>query len=527
MRWRYLTAALLVTLPVCGFIAAGVWAVWQSGQLSWLLWGLPVCWGIAFLLARRWSRRPVSIAGIDPPRYWTARDRAALELVEVRQQAVRELSPDQLVQPRFYLDTAIALARDLARHYHPKSKDPLGSVTVVEILAVAELAIEESAKWVDEHVPGSHLLTVAQWRMLAKAPGWVRNLSDLAWLSSLVWNPSHFLRHATMRMTGDSASRQFQANVLAAFYVAVVRFAGFYLIEMNSGRLRGGAERYRRLQAELRASRGGDDDTASPPRGGDAAGRGGDEAKEVTIALVGQVNAGKSSLVNALLGEKHAAVDVLPKTRETRRYRCHLPDSGDTLVLLDTPGYGEDGATERQAEEIRSSLARADLVLLVMNVTQPARKADVDAMSSFRGNAASKPHLKLPPVVGVLTHIDALRPVMEWSPPYAWQDPADTKEFAIHDAVAYNQGLLEGVCDGLVPACTDVDRDRVYGVREWLEPVMVALLEEARACSLIRSLHADLKRDQVKRVANQIYKAGWQILKASVMDLSARDARDG
>ena len=46
----------------------------------------------------------------------------------------------------------------------------------------------------------------------------------------------------------------------------------------------------------------------------------------VTIAVIGQVKAGKSSLVNCLLGEQRAAVDVLPLTQTVQRYDLRLED---------------------------------------------------------------------------------------------------------------------------------------------------------------------------------------------------------
>ena len=62
-------------------------------------------------------------------------------------------------------------------------------------------------------------------------------------------------------------------------------------------------------------------------------------AKPITLAVLGPVKAGKSSLVNALLGKQSATVDRLPVPSGTR-YDMTLP-GGQPVSLLDTSGYGE------------------------------------------------------------------------------------------------------------------------------------------------------------------------------------------
>ena len=57
-----------------------------------------------------------------------------------------------------------------------------------------------------------------------------------------------------------------------------------------------------------------------------------------TIAVMGQVKAGKSSLINALMHEQVCVTGVLPETRKVQRYQYSIPGSPNTVVLLDTPG---------------------------------------------------------------------------------------------------------------------------------------------------------------------------------------------
>ncbi|MCH5375010.1 MAG: 50S ribosome-binding GTPase, partial [Planctomycetes bacterium] len=372
--WRLYLISTLIIVPLMALVVAGGVALWRTGQYVWLWWLIPACWLPAWLLARRWRRQLVApvVANGQPADYWTARDRAAWQIVQHTQQQASDASSSQLIDPHFYLQSAMDLGLCLARHYNPKAKDPVGSRSVLEILTVAQLALEDSYRWISVYVPGSHLVTIDQWRMLAKTPRWLNLAGNVGWIASIAINPLNITRFAASKLTVDSAAKQFQDNALAWGYAMFLGRVGFYLIEMNSGRLRIGAARYR----ELMASATGQRRAESAQVRGETTGRRTTSPSgcEVVVAVVGQVKAGKSSLINALIGERAAEVDVLPATREVRRYRMqYLDDAADGLVLLDTPGYGDDGATDQQRRAIGAALAEADLVLLVMKVSSPAR----------------------------------------------------------------------------------------------------------------------------------------------------------
>src|SRR5206468_9476538 len=78
----------------------------------------------------------------------------------------------------------------------------------------------------------------------------------------------------------------------------------------------------------------------------------------IEIAVLGAVKAGKSSLVNALLGKQAATVDTLPVAHVGVRYNLTLT-GGQPVSLLDTAGYGQDGPNEvefARSEEHTSEL---------------------------------------------------------------------------------------------------------------------------------------------------------------------------
>ena len=511
--WRLYLVSLLALLPIATFVVAGIVALWRTGDYLWLWWLLPVCWVPAWLLARRWRQQLVAPAatGVPDIDHWTARDREAWELVQAAQRDAAEIPADRLLDPHFYLQTAMDLGLRVAKQYHPKAKDPLSSRTVLEILSVAQLAIEDSHRWIADYVPGSHLLTIDQWRLLAKTPKWWRLASNVGWLASIAINPLNVTRFVVSKLALGSATKQLQEKALAWGYAVFIGRVGFYLIEMNSGRLRIGADRYKSLTRRAAPTSGelGADASSEPADSQGAA----NEPCEVVVAVVGQVKAGKSSVINALLGQRAAASDVLPTTRDVRRYRVQQLDQPDSRwTLLDTPGYAEDGATDQQTQAIRTALAEADLVLLVMKVTSPARQADAAVLNDLAANQRHRPNRKPPPVLGVLTHIDQLSPVMEWSPPYDWNHPTGRKEEQIQESVRYHRELLAPTVAGIVPVCSDVEHEREFGIAEFLLPAMLQLLGEARGCAVLRIMSDEGRSGQVRRIFTQLAQAGAALL---------------
>jgi GTPase len=103
-------------------------------------------------------------------------------------------------------------------------------------------------------------------------------------------------------------------------------------------------------------------------------------AQEISVAVVGRPNVGKSSLVNRLLGVERAIVSEIPGT--TR-------DSVDTLVvhdgvrfrIIDTAGIRRKGRTDARTEKIsvvmaRKNLQRADVALLLLDAEEGVTKLD-------------------------------------------------------------------------------------------------------------------------------------------------------
>ena len=55
------------------------------------------------------------------------------------------------------------------------------------------------------------------------------------------------------------------------------------------------------------------------------------------------------------------------------------------------------------------------------------------------------------PIVTIVTQVDRVRPLREWTPPYDWQAGTRPKEVAIREAVAYRNEFLADYCDLVLP----------------------------------------------------------------------------
>ena len=97
------------------------------------------------------------------------------------------------------------------------------------------------------------------------------------------------------------------------------------------------------------------------------------------IAVVGRPNVGKSTLVNALVGEKVSIVTSKPQTTQINILGiAHLPDA--QIVLVDTPGLLSDKGkrlnSKQTSKETRSALAMADFAVIVVEANRWKKEDD-------------------------------------------------------------------------------------------------------------------------------------------------------
>src|SRR5213082_314053 len=121
------------------------------------------------------------------------------------------------------------------------------------------------------------------------------------------------------------------------------------------------------------------------------------------VAVAGRPNVGKSTLVNALCGEKVAIVSDKPQT--TRRRIFGIANGDDyQLVLADLPGFQRplDPLTERMQRTVDSAFEDVDVVLLVLSARERIGAGDRFIAQRVFGLGV--------PVVIALNKVDRLKP---------------------------------------------------------------------------------------------------------------------
>ena len=125
------------------------------------------------------------------------------------------------------------------------------------------------------------------------------------------------------------------------------------------------------------------------------------------IAIVGRPNAGKSTLLNRILGQKVSIVSNKPQTTRNRIVGI-LNDERGQLAFLDTPGVHKPlhRLNVRMMDHVRSALSEADVVVLIVDASEQFGKGDQYVLEMLRAEKQSNPEAK---IFALLNKIDLLK----------------------------------------------------------------------------------------------------------------------
>ena len=472
--------ALLVValvLPTASLIPlGGVW-LWQQGYL--LHWAIVACAVVAavYALQRRLLLPSPSVlapetdAAAEPTDgRWSPRQAEAWD--DVRKLAAT-VGSDRLSSRDAVLGLALETIETVARRLHPERGDPLLQFTVPEALAVIERASSNLRGFVVESFPLGDRITVAQLMWLYRWRGAIQLAEkgyDL-WRVVRLLNPvtaaTHELREQFTRRLYEAGREHVAARLGRAF----VREIGRAAIDLYGGNLLV-------TDTQLRAH-------VSAASRQDLAQAQAREAEPIRILVAGQVSAGKSTLVNALANAVEAAVDALPATERFAGYR--LTHEGlPTALVIDSPGLSGDA----QIPALLEAADDSDLVLWVVSAARAARDVDARALAAVRAHFAAAPNRHRPPMLLVLTHIDQLRPFLEWDPPYDLSAGSNSKAGSIRAAMQAAGRDLGFAADEIVPVRADI-AVAPYNI-DALWAKLIELTPAAQRARLLRTL-SDIK----------------------------------
>ena len=416
---------LVVALPTASLVVAGLVFLWREGALVGVLVGWLAVTLVAYAAFLAWPRRRLSKTlerarldaspdaepgvgddadatlphTLETRAEWTTRDRevfrrACLRVEKaiegpIEWERMRELSQDVVVF--------------VAGEYHGPGRGGRLRFTLPEALLLVSVATERYRRLVLEHVPFADRITLSTVASVAEHRKTIERGATVAnrvRRGGRLVNPMAALvgelRDQFTNRVFASASAAMQKDLMRLLLQEMAQTA----IDLYGGRLKVAdgevaAHRTRALLADGRRLA----DTAEPLR----------------VLLVGQVGAGKSSLVNALAASLSAETDVLPTTDRTTVHALAI-EGLPPLHLVDTPGL--DGDADRRRELVDAAL-EADLICHVARATQPGRALDAELATAIEERFAARPERRPPPRMLVLTHVDLLTPRTDWSPPYA------------------------------------------------------------------------------------------------------------
>ncbi|HEY1242065.1 MAG TPA: GTPase Era [Bryobacteraceae bacterium] len=121
------------------------------------------------------------------------------------------------------------------------------------------------------------------------------------------------------------------------------------------------------------------------------------------VSLVGRPNAGKSTLLNALVGQKVAIVADKPQTTRTSIQGVLTLPGRAQIVFVDTPGiHAPDSMiNKRMMDAVHAALEERDLLLFLADATRPFAEADRRAIEVVSRTST--------PVIAVLNKVDLLK----------------------------------------------------------------------------------------------------------------------
>jgi hypothetical protein len=398
LRIDRLLSLLALVVPLGVTMVLGI--IWL-GERGWLLKFVGVSMGFAAAVhlvrmgigwwRRRQARRAPDVLA-ETPRLsvadrpdWSAAEQATFATAKAMI-AERTATP---VEWGTLPDLAREVVALVAKHSEGKSELDF---TIPEALLLVEQVTARFRADLRDMVPFSDQVSVGTLKWLYDRGAWARR--GVGWTHA-AWRVARFVKGAPLAIlreiegwlaSGHQGYLTREAwSVVQSLLLEEVAEAA---VDLYSGRLRFSEAElldYRRdwtRQDEARAA---------------------DEDAPIRILVAGQVSAGKSTLVNALVGAEAAETDVIATTHRPTAHPLVLDQV--ECVLIDLPGL--DGSEAAQAATLAEAL-QADVILWVLRANRPAREIDRRAMAALEAALAARPRGRRPPMVYAATGVDAL-----------------------------------------------------------------------------------------------------------------------
>lgn len=200
------------------------------------------------------------------------------------------------------------------------------------------------------------------------------------------------------------------------------------------------------------------------------------------VTIAGRTNAGKSSLLNAIIGEKIASVSNKPQTTRTRITGIRNIDDVQ-LVFFDTPGLHKpvNKLSEHMLNTVKESVSDIDAVVFMMDCTKKINEQELDILRSM--NKAKMP------VILVLNKIDLLKNKNDIAPIIAELTSKAEFKAVVPVSVTQNDGI-----DAVIDEIIDISEESVH---YFPDDMITDQPEKVLAAEMIREKLLMLLNDEV------------------------------
>lgn len=205
-------------------------------------------------------------------------------------------------------------------------------------------------------------------------------------------------------------------------------------------------------------------------------------SKTAFVTIAGRTNAGKSSLLNAIVGEKIASVSSKPQTTRTRITGIRNIDDVQ-LVFFDTPGLHKpvNKLSEHMLNTVRESVSDIDAVVFVQDCTKKINEQELNLLRSLENSKM--------PVILVINKIDLLKNKEELGAYIADISAKINFQAVIPVSVTENNGI-DIVIDEIIKFAED-------SVHYFPDDMITDQPEKVLAAEMIREKLLELLKDEV------------------------------
>jgi len=496
-------ASVVFLLPWLALIVLGGYWLWQHEWLYQAMGLISANFALVYCLLYWRSHRAKSVfiepITIQPNPNWP--DNAQSIWPELEKLSERwQTKTDSLTSTSKVLQLTNEVLTLVARHFHANSKHPVLEFPLPYLLKLIVLVCDDIQHEVLDKIPGSHAVRVGDLVRIKHNIDTVSNLKSIFSVGNWLFNWSGAAMAKAREILFSKGLNTVSTEISKRIVSAYIKKLGYYAIQLYSGQLT--------LDDIVPAGSLSGSSTKDIAKSQER-----DQSVEpLRFLITGQVSSGKSSLINALFGEIKSASGFLPTTSDITPYVLER-DGLQQAIILDTAGYG--GVMhEPPPTGLKKEWAKTDVIIIVCNAAQAARHADAKQLEAVRHYFQHEnPNQTLPVIIAVATHIDRLRPLHEWQPPYQIQQPDKTnaKAHNIRQACLAIARELSLPLDYVVPVCLAPETPP-YNIEDGLLPLIHEHFNAAQRVRYLRCLRQQQSESYWRHWRKQALKAGQLIL---------------